>query len=389
MPVDRARCLRWTVYCEPYARIRDSPPFPRVLRAQRARRPPQLLARSRRTIPTLLFTNAGMVQFKRIFLGQEARRSARARPPRRSACAQAGKHNDLEQVGHTAGTTRSSRCSAISRSATTSSAMRSALPGSSSPRSWDSTKEHLRVTVSHDGRRSAGALAARSRASRLAHLRARRARQLLADGGHGTVRPVHARSTSISRTSRRDWAFPAGATGEWTDDRRDGVLARCVRRGRGGRALSRDLESRVHAVRPAAGRQLRAAAQAVGRHRRGARAHRGGDAGRDEQLSHGSVRAADREGGGRWSACVQRSSARRVGTAAWPRGPASGARPATYDAASFRVLADHARAVAFLLADGVFPVERGTRLRAAPHPASRRAARVAARPPRARRSTSS
>ena len=34
-----------------------------------------------------------------------------------------------------------------------------------------------------------------------------------------------------------------------------GVLARCVRRGRGGGALSRDLESRVHAVRPSAGRR--------------------------------------------------------------------------------------------------------------------------------------
>ena len=51
--------------------------------------------------------------------------------------------------------------------------------------------------------------------------------------------------------------------------------------------------------------------------------------------------------------------------------------------ASFRVLADHARAVAFLLADGVFPSQRRARLRAAPHPASRGASRLAARPARA------
>src|SRR5688572_4055611 len=53
--------------------------------------------------PTLLFTNAGMVPFKKVFLGQ-------AEPPggkRRATTSQkvvraGGKHNDLEQVGHTA-----------------------------------------------------------------------------------------------------------------------------------------------------------------------------------------------------------------------------------------------------------------------------------------------
>ncbi|HXE57296.1 MAG TPA: alanine--tRNA ligase [Gemmatimonadales bacterium] len=50
--------------------------------------------------PTLLFTNAGMVQFKRIFLGQESRDYVRATTCQK--CVRAGgKHNDLEQVGHT------------------------------------------------------------------------------------------------------------------------------------------------------------------------------------------------------------------------------------------------------------------------------------------------
>ncbi|MGN6391397.1 MAG: alanine--tRNA ligase [Gemmatimonadales bacterium] len=50
--------------------------------------------------PTLLFTNAGMVQFKRTFLGQERRDYARATTCQK--CVRAGgKHNDLEQVGHT------------------------------------------------------------------------------------------------------------------------------------------------------------------------------------------------------------------------------------------------------------------------------------------------
>ncbi|MEJ1296518.1 MAG: alanine--tRNA ligase [Candidatus Sedimenticola sp. (ex Thyasira tokunagai)] len=51
--------------------------------------------------PTLLFTNAGMVQFKDLFLGREKRDYNRATTSQR--CVRAGgKHNDLENVGYTA-----------------------------------------------------------------------------------------------------------------------------------------------------------------------------------------------------------------------------------------------------------------------------------------------
>jgi alanyl-tRNA synthetase len=51
--------------------------------------------------PTLLFTNAGMVQFKDLFLGKEQRDYRRAVTSQR--CVRAGgKHNDLENVGYTA-----------------------------------------------------------------------------------------------------------------------------------------------------------------------------------------------------------------------------------------------------------------------------------------------
>ena len=54
-----------------------------------------------RNDPTLMFTNAGMVQFKDVFTGRETR------PYRRAASSQkcvraGGKHNDLENVGYTA-----------------------------------------------------------------------------------------------------------------------------------------------------------------------------------------------------------------------------------------------------------------------------------------------
>jgi alanyl-tRNA synthetase len=52
-------------------------------------------------IKTLLFTNAGMVQFKDVFIGEEKRNYTRATTSQR--CVRAGgKHNDLENVGYTA-----------------------------------------------------------------------------------------------------------------------------------------------------------------------------------------------------------------------------------------------------------------------------------------------
>lgn len=51
--------------------------------------------------PTLLFANAGMVQFKKLFLGQETRAYARAATSQKCLRV-SGKHNDLENVGRTA-----------------------------------------------------------------------------------------------------------------------------------------------------------------------------------------------------------------------------------------------------------------------------------------------
>src|ERR1700742_3651179 len=54
-----------------------------------------------RNDPTLMFTNAGMVQFKNVFTGLEKRAYTRATTAQK--CVRAGgKHNDLENVGYTA-----------------------------------------------------------------------------------------------------------------------------------------------------------------------------------------------------------------------------------------------------------------------------------------------
>ena len=54
-----------------------------------------------RNDPSLMFTNAGMVQFKNVFTGQEARPYSRAASSQK--CVRAGgKHNDLDNVGYTA-----------------------------------------------------------------------------------------------------------------------------------------------------------------------------------------------------------------------------------------------------------------------------------------------
>src|SRR5260221_13756242 len=53
-----------------------------------------------RNDPTLLFTNAGMVQFKNVFTGAEKRPYVRAATSQKRVRA-GGKHNDLETVGYT------------------------------------------------------------------------------------------------------------------------------------------------------------------------------------------------------------------------------------------------------------------------------------------------
>ena len=366
------------------ARRRDPSPISRVFRAERPRRPSELVARARgRPHAALHERGDGAVQEgvprSRGAAGRQTPRDdvaevrARRRQAQRSRAGRA----------HRTGITRSSRCSGTSRSATTSSATRSASRGSSSPRSWASTRALVRVTVHHKDDEARALWREIAGLSERADLRARRQGQLLADGRHRSLR-------AVLRDLRRPRAPGEGlgvsrtdATGEWTELIAKEFSTRRVRRGRRGGALPRDLESRVHAVRPAAGRHARAAAQAVGGHRRGTRAHRGGAAGRHEQLSHGPLRAAHRaveEVVGSRTRHARASRRDVDGAGAGRDERRSGVVPrARRSCARGRVPARRRRV----------SVERGARLRAAPHPAARRPARVAARPHASRRSCTS
>src|SRR5215210_1001726 len=170
--------------------------------------------------PTILFTNAGMVQFKRVFLGQE-----QPPPGRRATTAQkcvraGGKHNDLEQVGHTA------------RHHTFFEMLGNFSFGNYFKRdairfAWELVTGELaidpallRVTVHHsdDEAFSLWQEIAGLPATRIYRLGDKdNFWQMAETGPCGPCTEIY---VDLARLAR-DWRFPTGASGEWTDVARD------------------------------------------------------------------------------------------------------------------------------------------------------------------------
>ncbi|MEP7087986.1 MAG: alanine--tRNA ligase, partial [Gemmatimonadota bacterium] len=308
--------------------------------------------------PTLLFTNAGMVQFKRIFLGQE-RASFGVRATTAQKCVRAGgKHNDLEQVGHTA------------RHHTFFEMLGNFSFGDYFKRdairfAWEFVtvemgipKEHLRVTVfeSDDEARALWKEITGIADSRIYGLGERDNFWQMADTGPcGPCTEIYVDLVHIAG----DWAFPKGATGEWTDtERTEFSRDAFVEGAEAGRFLEiwnlvfmqfdRQPDGVLKPL-PKPSVDTGAGLERIAAVLQGVTNNYHTDlfvpliAKAEEVLG---MSYDDRPAAG-------------VGSAVWPAVPKAGNRPVTYDAVSFRVLADHARAIAFLIADGVFPSNDG------------------------------
>ena len=183
--------------------------------------------------PTLLFTNAGMNQFKDVFLGREARDYTRAATAQKCMRV-SGKHNDLENVGpslrhHTffemLGNFSFGDYFKQDAIALAWQLLTERLGARSGPAAGD----HLQGRRRRAPRRRGLHALARFRAGR-ADRRAGRRGQLLGDGRHRPVRPL----LGDLRRSR-----PGGARDRRLHDR--------PRRRQ--RAVRRDLEQRLHGVR--------------------------------------------------------------------------------------------------------------------------------------------
>ena len=223
--------------------------------------------------PTLLFTNAGMVQFKDVFLGMDQRRYVRAARPQR--CVRAGgKHNDLENVGYTA--RHHTFFEMLGNFSFGDYFKREAIAlrvGFRDRGTLGIPPEQLWVTVyQEDDERGRDLAEGDRRRPGPPHAHGHEV-QFLVDGRHRPLRPVQ---RDLLRPRPRHRGRTAGLAG------------------RGRRPLRRDLEPGVHAVRPLGRRHDDAAAEAIGGHRHGSRAHRRRDAGRAQQLRDRSLPTPDR-----------------------------------------------------------------------------------------------
>jgi alanyl-tRNA synthetase len=302
--------------------------------------------------PTLLFTNAGMVQFKKVFLGMEDPPEGKRRATTSQKCVRAGgKHNDLEQVGHTA------------RHHTFFEMLGNFSFGDYFKRdairfAWEFVteelkipREHLRVTVFHedDEARQLWKDVADVPESRIYGLGAKDNFWQMADTGPcGPCTEIY---VDLARMAP-DWAFPADATGEWTNTTLEEYsLDAFVEGAEAGRFLEIWNLVFMQFDRQADGTLVPLPKPSV-----------------DTGAGLERIAAVMQGVTNNFHTDLFRPLIARVEEVVgigYPYRPGVGLGTAMgkdgkeIDPASFRVLADHARAVGFLLADGVFPSNDG------------------------------
>jgi alanyl-tRNA synthetase len=310
--------------------------------------------------PTLLFTNAGMVQFKKVFLGMEEPPDGSRRATTSQKCVRAGgKHNDLEQVGHTA-----RHCTFFEMLGNFSFGdyfKRDAITFAWEfvTRELELDPKHLRVTVHHsdDEARRLWREIAGLPDSRIYGLGDKDNFWQMADTGPcGPCSEIFVDVAHIAR----DWTFPEGATGEWTEpDREEFSLEAFVEGSDRDRFIEFWNLVFMQYDRQPDGTLVPLPKPSV---------DTGAGLERISGISQGVTMVYHTDLFAPMIAAVEKavgieywgreSGALRTGVR-YTRAGETGVVPNAVDPASFRVLADHARAVAFLLADGVFPSNEG------------------------------
>ena len=304
--------------------------------------------------PTLLFTNAGMVQFKKMFLGHEEPVPGRRAVTSQKCVRAGGKHNDLEQVGHTA------------RHHTFFEMLGNFSFGDYFKRDairlgWDFVTQdlgipakYLRASVFHedDEARALWREVAGLSDTRIYGLGEKDNFWQMADTG--PCGPCSEIFVDLAHLAK-DWAFPPNASGEWTEmDREEFSLDAFVEGAEAGRFLEiwnlvfmqfdRQPDGTLVPL-PKPSVDTGAGLDRIAAVMQGVTSNFHTDAFAPIIETFQKVIGIEYRG-------RKTSEPYEV-----PRPRSSGT--IKVDPASFRVLADHARAVAFLLADGVFPSNEG------------------------------
>ena len=313
--------------------------------------------------PTLLFTNAGMVQFKRVFLGQEKPKASRATTAQK--CLRAGgKHNDLEQVGHTA------------RHLTFFEMLGNFSFGDYFKRdairfAWEFVTQelkldpkHLRVSVfeEDDEARKLWREIAGLPDSRIYGLGAHDNFWQMADTGPcGPCTEIFADMAHLAK----DWKLPKGAKGEWTElDRTEFSQDAFVAGSEADRFIEIWNLVFMQFDRQEDGTLVPLPKPSVDT---GAGLDRitavmqGQASTFHSDLFKPLIATVEEITGLRYDAIAKAPAEQKLkaGSNAADHSPMVKSGKVLADPASFRVIADHARAVAFLLADGVFPSNEG------------------------------
>jgi alanyl-tRNA synthetase len=309
--------------------------------------------------PTLLFTNAGMVQFKKVFLGLEEPDFGRRATTSQKCVRAGGKHNDLEQVGHTA--RHHTFFEMLGNFSFGDYFKRNAIEFA-----WEFVTHELsldpkeiRVSVHHadDEARALWREIAGLPDSRIYGLSDKDNFWQMADTGPcGPCSEIYVDLAHLAN----DWRYPAGAHGEWTEDHDDYSLEGFVEGAEAGRFLEIWNLVFMQYDRQSDGTLVPLPKPSV-------------DTGAGLERIAAALQGVTNNFHTDVFSSLIRKVEKVVGIPYWGREndePRSGLKVRggrggsdvianAVSPASFRVLADHARAVAFLLADGVFPSNEG------------------------------